>query len=278
MQGNFDDYGRCGWKKHGSRGLCGAKRGGSDWHWRAFGAAGRAGAVQRDLRGDEEENSRAADSELRPLFPKESHDPEVDPSFVIPVPVSWTQAQTAPQSQSRQFLPGRLANIRHGINLSEWFAQVYDPKGYTKEHFENWTTASDIALIKSAGFDHVRLSVNPQPMMDAGRSHNGSAEYFGYLDAAVKMILDAGLAVEIDMHPDSDFKERLAKEDDFVERFADLWSTVAQHYASRDPDRVFFEILNEPRCETPIAGMEWKRSWPRPFGEARREYNYCHGR
>jgi endoglucanase len=52
----------------------------------------------------------------------------------------------------------RAAHLRHGINLSEWFAQVYDPKGYTKEHFENWTSASDIALIKSMGFDHVRLS------------------------------------------------------------------------------------------------------------------------
>jgi endoglucanase len=141
--------------------------------------------------------------------------------------------------------PTRLAHLRHGINLSEWFAQVYDPKGYTKEHFQTWTTATDIALIKSAGFDHVRLSVNPQPMMDAGHRRGGSEEYFGYLDAAVKMILDAGLAVEIDMHPESDFKARL-KEDDFVERFADFWSMVAQHYSSWDRERVFFEILNEP--------------------------------
>src|ERR1700680_2919551 len=160
---------------------------------------------------------------------------------------SVSLAQVQPAMPATSSVPAsRLAHIRHGINLSEWFAQVYDPKGYTKEHFESWTTASDIALIRSAGFDHVRLSVNPQPLMDAARSRNGSAEYFGYLDAAVKMILDAGLAIEIDMHPDSDFKERLAKEDEFVERFADLWSTVAQHYASRDPDRVFFEILNEP--------------------------------
>ncbi len=165
--------------------------------------------------------------------------------FLFLAPLSL--AQVKPAAQSLSTVPAaRLAHIRHGINLSEWFAQVYDPKGYTKEHFESWTTASDIALIKSAGFDHVRLSVNPQPMMDAARHHDGIAEYFGYLDAAVKMILDAGLAVEIDMHPDSDFKTRLAKEDDFVERFADFWSTVAQHYASWDQDRVFFEILNEP--------------------------------
>jgi hypothetical protein len=77
-------------------------------------------------------------------------------------------AQSAPSSVPAT----RLAHIRRGINLSEWFAQVYDPKGYTKEHFESWTTPSDIALIKSAGFDHVRLSVNPQPMMDAARHHD----------------------------------------------------------------------------------------------------------
>lgn len=154
----------------------------------------------------------------------------------------------------------RLARLRHGINLSEWFAQVYDPRGYTKEHFETWTTAADIALIKSAGFDHVRLSVNPGPMMEAER-HGKGGEYFGYLDSAMKMILDAGLAVELDMHPDSDFKARL-KEDDFVEHFADFWRTLAQHYSSSswDPDRVFFEILNEPEMSDPYRwyGVETK--------------------
>jgi endoglucanase len=80
--------------------------------------------------------------------------------------------------------------------------------------------------------------------MDAGQ-RGATAEYFGYLDAAMKMILDAGLAVELDMHPDSDFKARL-KDDDFVEQFADFWRTVAQRYSSWDHDRVFFEILNEP--------------------------------
>jgi hypothetical protein len=165
-------------------------------------------------------------------------------------------AQNAPQLSS---VPAaRLAHIRHGINLSEWFAQVYDPKGYTKEHFQNWTTAADIALIKSMGFDHVRLSVNPQPIMDAGQ-RGATAEYFGYLDAAMKMILDAGLAVELDMHPDSDFKARL-KDDDFVEQFADFWRTVAQRYSSWDRDRVFFEILNEPEMRDPYRwyGVETK--------------------
>src|SRR4051812_386186 len=102
--------------------------------------------------------------------------------------------------------PARLAHLRHGINTSAWFAQVYDPKGYTKEHLETWTTAEDIALIKSMGFDNVRLSVNPEPMFRNKRPDEIPAEYLGYLDNAVKMILDHGLAVVIDLHPESDFK------------------------------------------------------------------------
>ena len=153
---------------------------------------------------------------------------------------------TSAQTPSSSVLPSRVAHLRHGINLSAWFAQVYDPKGYTKEHFESWTTAGDVALIRSAGFDHVRLSLNPQPIMDAADKQGGSDAYLGYLDAAMKMILDAGLAVELDMHPDSDLKQRLAKQDDFVEQFADFWRMIAKRYSSYDPERVFFEIMNEP--------------------------------
>src|SRR4029077_5155648 len=95
-------------------------------------------------------------------------------------------------------------------------------RGYTKEHFESWTTAQDIVLIKSMGFDHVRLSVDPQPMIPNHRPDEIPGEYLGYLDAAVKMILDQGLAVVIDLHPDSDFKTRLAKGDSPVAEFCDF--------------------------------------------------------
>jgi aryl-phospho-beta-D-glucosidase BglC (GH1 family) len=149
--------------------------------------------------------------------------------------------------QSSSSVPAsRLARLRHGINASEWFAQVYDKRGYTKEHFQNWTTAADITLIQSMGFDHVRLSVDPQPMMLNHRPDEIPSDYLGYLDAAVKMILDQGLAVVIDLHPDADFKARLAKDDSFVQEFSDFWRALARHYSTWDAERVFFEILNEP--------------------------------
>jgi len=166
--------------------------------------------------------------------------------------VGSSQGQATPLSNSVQPVSSvpakRLARLRRGINASAWFAQVYDKRGYTKEHFQDWTTAQDIALIKSMGFDHVRLSVNPQPMMPNHRPDEIPAEYLGYLDAAVKMILDQGLAVVIDLHPESEFKTRLAKDDSFVQEFADFWRALARHYSASSwyAERVFFEILNEP--------------------------------
>ncbi len=157
--------------------------------------------------------------------------------FSSPLPTDHAQSSVLPQ---------RLTHLRHGINLSGWFGQVTDPKGYTREHFQSYTTAEDIALIKAMGFDHVRLVIDPKPMFVSGHADEIPAEYLANLDAAVKMILDEGLAVILDLHPGGDFKNDLAKRDDFVEQFADFWRALARHFSSLNPDLVFLEILNEP--------------------------------
>jgi len=141
---------------------------------------------------------------------------------------------------------GRVAHLRHGINISDWFAQVYDPNGFTKQHFDTAITAHDLDLIQAMGFDHVRLSVDPKPMFHVRQAEQIASDELNYLDAAVKMILDRGLAVEINIFADSEFKTKLAADDEFVEQFADFWRALAAHYASLDAERVFFEILNEP--------------------------------
>jgi len=153
-------------------------------------------------------------------------------------------AQDASMKNSPAFT--RTQHLRRGVNLSGWFAQDYNKPAYTKEHLETENTAADMALIKSMGFDHVRLSVNPEPLFTINEPQKLPPEYLGYLDTAVKTILDHGLNVVIDMHPESDFKERLRKDDGFVQQFGDFWRAVAEHYSTWDADRVFFEILNEP--------------------------------
>ncbi len=141
----------------------------------------------------------------------------------------------------------RARHLRHGINASGWFAQWSD---YSAEHTDRYTDAQDIALIARLGFDNVRLSIDADALqqdLDSGRHSSG--DYLARLDRAVDTILAAGLAVQIDLHPTDQYKQRLRSGDDAVERFTALWRKLAAHYAGRDPNLVFFEILNEPEVD-----------------------------
>lgn len=158
---------------------------------------------------------------------------------------AWAAPQ-APSAHDPGVAERRLSHLRHGINLSDWFAQQQDVASYTKEHFETTVTPQDIALIRAMGFDHVRLSVDPRPILHVEQSDQIASDDLTNLDAAIKMILDQGLAVDLSIYADDTFKQKLATDDDAVERFTDFWRVLAAHYANLDPDRVFFEILNEP--------------------------------
>jgi endoglucanase len=170
----------------------------------------------------------------------------VTASFAISSVLAMAAPLAHGQATGASLAKERVKHIQRGINLSHWYAQVFDPKGYTKEHFDSYDTAADMALIKSMGFDHVRFTLNCEPMFRRGQADQIPADYLAMVDAAVKMILDQGLAIIIDIHPESDFKAKLAADDGFVEQFADYWRALARHYSSLDPNRVFFEILNEP--------------------------------
>src|SRR5271170_2469617 len=63
----------------------------------------------------------------------------------------------------------RAEHLKHGINLSHWFAQAIGGQ-YTKEHLETYDTAQDMAVIKSMGFDHVRFTLNAEPMFRRGQA------------------------------------------------------------------------------------------------------------
>lgn len=147
----------------------------------------------------------------------------------------------------------RLARIRRGINASHWFAQVGGKQAYTKAHFDTHTTAEDIALIKAMGFDHIRLGLEIAPLFNAEAPEKLPAEYLGYVDHAIDMILARGLAVVVDVHPSDEFKKKLA-DDKHVEAFRQFWRAFARHLSARDPERVFPEVINEPMVED---GYRW---------------------
>ena len=149
----------------------------------------------------------------------------------------------------------RAQHLKHGINASGWFAQSPD---YSNKHLDEYTDAQDIALIAKLGFDHVRLSIDARPlamsMYHVPGVPGSNADFLGRLDHAVDAMLADGLAVIIDVHPGSDFNQQLGSGNEAVERFTMLWRKLAAHYADRDPNMVFFEILNEPEMHD---GYRW---------------------
>ena len=143
----------------------------------------------------------------------------------------------------------RAQHLRHGINASIWFAQhAYD---YSAHYTDNETTADDIATIARLGFDNVRVSIDATPLE---QSFEGRGDFLARLDKAVDAILSNGLAVQIDLHPEPAYKQAVRNTGDGVDRLVALWRRLAAHYADRDPERVFFEIMNEPEVTD---GYRW---------------------
>jgi aryl-phospho-beta-D-glucosidase BglC (GH1 family) len=135
----------------------------------------------------------------------------------------------------------RAQHLRHGVNTSEWFAQSND---YSPQRLRTYTKLDDIDRIKKMGFDHIRISVDPA-VFDCFR-YDSNCERVQVLDEVVNRALGQDLAVILDLHPNGDYKRQIATSEDSVERAALLWLQIAQHYAKFDPDRFFFEVMNEP--------------------------------
>jgi aryl-phospho-beta-D-glucosidase BglC (GH1 family) len=137
----------------------------------------------------------------------------------------------------------RVSHLQRGINLSMWYAQTRD---HSAQHINSFTTPADFALIKSLGFDHVRLSINPEPLIASKKLGSLKIDAIERLDNSVKQIQAAGLNVILDIHPEQEWKDEVTKGDDGPQEFYNFWSTFAGHYAATDPEHVFFELMNEP--------------------------------
>lgn len=149
----------------------------------------------------------------------------------------------------------RAAHLRRGINLSMWYAQSSD---YSAARLTTYTTLEDFRLVKSLGFDHARLSINPEPLMLGGRVDALDPEAIARLDKTVAEITSTGLVVVLDIHPEMPFVEALGQGDAPVIRLVKFWTAFATHYAATDPAQVYFEVLNEPHMQDSFrwAGIE----------------------
>ena len=150
---------------------------------------------------------------------------------------------TVPGQQGSGIAFERAQHLKRGVNLSMWYAQTNDN---SSQHIASYTTPADFALVRSLGFDHVRLSINPEPLISRASPIALRPEAMARLDSSVQQILAAGLNVILDIHPEDSWKTAMTKDESGPPKFYDFWTAFAEHYARTDPNRVFFEVMNEP--------------------------------
>jgi len=127
--------------------------------------------------------------------------------------------------------------IRRGVNLSHWLQ--YGGR--------QPVTADDLAAIRAAGFDHVRLPFDPARLGWTPDAPLARPPQQHLLDAAVRDILAAGLTVVLDFHPPEAARARIEREPAVQDGFVAFWRALAERYRHHPADRLLFEPLNEPQ-------------------------------
>lgn len=140
--------------------------------------------------------------------------------------------------------------LKRGIDLSHWFSQSWD---YKPQRLHTYFTDADAKLIRDAGCDHVRFTIDPAPLWDAAAGQFKAA-HLALVDEAMDMLLAAGLNVVVDMQPSDQFKKTLREDPAAVASFEQFWSRFAAHLAGRDPNRIALELMNEPQGDD--------KTWP----------------
>lgn len=141
--------------------------------------------------------------------------------------------------------PAATPVLRRGVNLSAWLQ--FDRRQVV--------TPDDLAGIRAAGFDHVRLCVDFEVL--GWRFNRADVPGIAEVDRAIAMARDAGLAAVLDCHGNGPFQAALEQDAAVEAGFLRLWRNLARRYAAIPPRDLVFELLNEPQYYEGPA-----RRWP----------------
>lgn len=82
---------------------------------------------------------------------------------------------------------------------------------------------------------------------------------FGLLDNFDKWTKENGISLIIDYHEyDNSYNNTSAKDSAYIYMMANVWKTVAAHYASSEREDLFYELLNEPDMKN---GQVTSKTW-----------------
>ncbi len=132
--------------------------------------------------------------------------------------------------------------------------------------FRQYSPAKDFATIRRAGFDFVRLTVDPAPVLSPEQPLKVEI-LINEVKAAIRELQTADLKVIVDLHTVPGGKYRQTGTSTFtsskvaIADYTQLAATIAGALAGEDPLRVAFEPFNEPLLDCAWVRPKTNR-WP----------------
>ncbi len=171
--------------------------------------------------------------------------------------------------------------FRRGIaihSLMNWGHRRPDrPRHYTDDPFsgaEHMLPDALLANVAAAGFDFVRLTLDPGPFLDLDGPPRDALDR--RLLATIRRLHGFGLAVLVDLHPNTQVRTYdpvtwLGSESDpMVARYTALLRRIARLLGGLGTPSVAFELMNEPPYGYHPAGARRWQSLQRSFHDAAR--------
>jgi hypothetical protein len=172
-------------------------------------------------------------------------------------------------------------SAKRGINLDLWVTWPNEAEWSSEAvllPYPEWRRTvglDELAALKGTGFDFVRIPVDPLPFLSPQSAALRQRLLASVLEA-VQLANAAALKAVVDLHPIPRGADRFAgteellRDDALFERYLDLVREMGRTLSGQDPERVAFELMNEPviGCEGEEAD-QWRDKLTRLFAAAR---------
>ncbi len=171
-------------------------------------------------------------------------------------------------------------SVKRGLNMDIWVTWP-DESGwgdagvlFPYPEWRRFVKPADLAAVKQAGFDFVRIPFDPAPFISQ-KSARHFDRLFDEVDATVDMVEKAGLKAIVDLHtiPRGDSPlgvEGVLGSEQAFEAYVGIVRRLARTLSDRDPARVAIEVMNEPSTACDRKGIaDWQDKLVRLFAAAR---------
>jgi endoglucanase len=158
--------------------------------------------------------------------------------------------------------------MKRGVNLEIW-ATWPDEDRWSDESvllpYPEWRKTiqeQDLVALKKAGFDFVRIPVDPAPFLSGETSAYRDKLYESVLES-VRLVNRAGLKAVVDLHlfptERSVSMTNVMADPALFERYLGVVRTMGRTLSEEAPDKVAFELMNEPVTD---CGVTLFPKWP----------------